>query len=228
MLSKKVFLNSGISTIELMVTIAIFVLITTSILISYPQLSSQLSLEKTAQDVASTLHETRMYGIGVKSFGEGGVGSGRTKGYGVHFSKDNNKSYILFSDTDENHQYNPDPTVERATEFKINGSETIHDVCVINGDDTSGDTDACVSSGTTCFSNSAIISADILFARPAPSVFINGYEGETYDTSACPGELGSTTCGRAIIIIKSPRGNCKKIEVWITGQVSVQAKAVTP
>lgn len=224
MLFKKPFLNSGISTIELMVTIAIFVLITTSILISYPQLSSQLSLEKTTQDIASTLHETRMYGIGVRSFEAPGPGENRTKGYGVHFSEDDKKSYILFSDTDENHQYDPDPTVEKATEYRISGSETILDVCTISTEVAPADEDMCSSVGR-CLSEPDIKSVDILFARPAPSVFINAYEGDTFDTSVCPGpDPESTTCGRVVIIVKSPRGNCKKIEAWTTGQVSVQAK----
>jgi len=218
MLFKKPSLNNGISTIELIVTIAIFVMITTSILISYPQLSSQLALEKTTQDIASTLHETRMYGIGVKSFGEGVV---RTKGgYGVHFEKVGTnpiKSYTLFSDTDEDKKYSE---TEKVSEFKINGTEMISDVCVLSGSDVTTGDDVCVSSGT-CLSSGTITSADILFLRPAPAVYINGFSADL------PAGFCASTCARAVIVIKSPRGNCKKVEAWTTGQVSIQAK-ITP
>lgn len=215
-------LNRGVSTIELMVTIAIFVLISTAVLVSYPQLSSQLSLDKTAQDIASTLHETRMYGIGIRSTG---TGVNRAKGYGVHFDsgpENSANSYTLFSETEDTNdkRYAPDNS-EKVLEYKINAREKIKDVCVLNSSDSGTGCDV-VGDGLTCLSSGSINSVDIFFQRPAPSVFINGYQGSTQ--SVCGDELVGATCAQAVVVIKSPNDKCKKIQIWTTGQVAIKSQ----
>lgn len=205
-------LVGGISTIELMVTISIFMLISTAVLISYPQLSSSLSLDKTAQEIASYLHETRMYGIGVKS-----LSGSRPAGFGLHFDITNPNAYILFSEDSGGDKKYQD--IEKISEYKINAREIVSDLCVFNDEDTGGECNV-VSADTHCLSDGSIKSIDILFLRPAPSVFINGFGDE--GASVCP----AGTCATAEIIVKSPRGKCKKIEVWTTGQVSIKAPRV--
>lgn len=215
-------LNRGVSTIELMVTIAIFVLISTAVLVSYPQLSSQLSLDKTAQDIASTLHETRMYGIGIRSTG---TGVNRAKGYGVHFdseAENSANSYTLFSETEgtNDKRYASDNS-EKVLEYKINARERIKDVCVLNSDDTGGSCDV-AGAGLHCLTtDSEMKSVDIFFQRPAPSVFINGYLGSS-GISVC--EEAGASCAQAVVVIKSPNDKCKKIQIWTTGQVAIKSQ----
>lgn len=209
----------GISTIELMVSIAIFVLISTAVLASYPQLSSGLSLDKTTQEIASSLHETRMYGIGVKS-----VLGTRPAGFGVHFDKSKPDSYILFSELNADKKYTS--IGEKVSEYKISARETISDICLMSSPDTGEQECGAVSSDGSnvyCLSGGKIDNIDILFLRPAPSVFINGF-GALYPAGIC--DQTSQTCAIAELIVKSPRGQCKKIEVWTTGQVSVRAPKI--
>lgn len=230
---KKVDFKRGISIIELLVSIAIFVLISVSVLVSYPQMSSNMALEKTTQDIASTMHETRMYSIGIRSFSTSTditSSFARTRGYGVHFDKTNQSTYTLFSDINEDRMYTlgaGGEETEKYSTYKISGSEKIIDVCVIGSTPTGTDSE-CTSVGDCLSTN--LKTVDILFLRPAPSVFIRGFTGPTIDdlTAKCGSDTVPTSyasCGRAVIIVKSNRGRCKKIEAWTTGQVSVKSQA---
>jgi hypothetical protein len=210
-----------VSTIELIVTIAIFILISTAILVSYPQLNSQLSLDKTAQEIASSIHETRMYGIGIRSISGG---TGRTKGYGVHFYKNDDgtipNSYILFNENVEDNKYTSN--AEKVLEYKINAREQLKDICVTNNPSISDDKvcDPPVDSSCLVGGSHKVKSIDILFLRPAPTVFMNGFDAESSGNiaSSC---TTNGTCSNAEVIIGSPNGKCKKIQVWTTGQVTV-------
>ena len=75
--------KAGFSLVELMVSIGIFVMITSITLTNYPKFSNKLSLDLLAQDIALSLRQAQVSGssvLGAKSGGAQTFGA-----YGIHF-----------------------------------------------------------------------------------------------------------------------------------------------
>lgn len=101
--------NSGMTLVELMVVLAIFVIVTGITIFDYTSFSSNISLQKLADDVSLSIRKAQSYAIGAK-----GISGSFSDSYGVHFSTKygtgNNlegsvKSFILFVDKDGNKEY---------------------------------------------------------------------------------------------------------------------------
>lgn len=99
--------QTGFSLIELMVTITIFVIITSITLTNYPKFGNKLSLDLLAQDIALSLRQAQISGSSVLGSRSGGTGSPRVFGaYGVHFEAPRSDGgsanftypYLLFAD----------------------------------------------------------------------------------------------------------------------------------
>lgn len=89
-----------------MVTIAIFVMLTSVTLTSYPKFSNKLSVDLLAQDIALSLRQAQIFGSSVLGSKSTSV-LGQTKifgAYGVHFEPpvtgQPNYTYLLFADID--------------------------------------------------------------------------------------------------------------------------------
>ncbi len=219
---------SGFTMIELLVTVAIFALMTSVLLANYPKFSSKILLENTAHSIGLSVRQAQTYGLNVR-----GVRVGITDifpTYGIHFSLNgineldpaDRKHFLLFADT------LPDPETpttnnkiydavadcslfggECAEQFSIQSAEQIYLLC---GNLKS--TGATIENwegipGADC----TLTSLDVAYTRPNPDASIKG-------TSAFSGPETVFTDGE--IVVRSPRGEYKTVVVWSTGQISVE------
>lgn len=146
--------NKGFTLIEVLITLSIVVIIASLIFASYPEFKEGISLKRTSQEIALTIREAQNYALSVKEF------EGEYKGYGVHFEKLSPASYILFSDLDEDNEYD---VGEKFKEFIIQTNDKITDLC---GYDT----------GYVCDQNYL----DIIFLRPSPVVTLKSNTSDVY------------------------------------------------
>jgi prepilin-type N-terminal cleavage/methylation domain-containing protein len=83
----------GFTLIEMLVVLAIFVIITSVVLVSQTQFNRTLLLTDTAYNVALSLRETQSLGLSSKAFN-----SLINEGFGIHFDTSSNTSYEQFGD----------------------------------------------------------------------------------------------------------------------------------
>lgn len=212
---KKVNLVWGFTLIELMVTISIFLVITTTVIFNYGDFKSSVSLQNNTDSIALSIRKAQSYAIGAK--GSGGVFS---NSYGIHFSIDENtpsnpqsgfnKSFILFS-TNNNKLYDvanggscSDSSANECRElFSITSSDKIKEIWV-DGDKT----------------NPTYSNVDIVFTRPEPRAYF--CYRPNVSTSTCTAVGNSSV---SIVISNGQTGTREKtktITVQNTGQISVQ------
>ncbi len=184
--------KKGFTTIELIVTISILVIITTSIFISYPTFRQNISLKRTAQEIALTIRQAQVYGLSTKEFQpETSIFSG----YGVHFESGSD-SFVLFADVDNDKTYDVGDgcggaNTECVQMFQIQTGDKITDLCT-NG---------------TCGVNKM----DIVFYLTNPPVSITTDTGGTLPFGSDAG-----------VVIISLRGQTKTISVLPSGQIAVE------
>lgn len=185
--------NKGFSLVELVVSVAIFTIITSLILAKHSDFSSKLILENLAYDIALSIRKAQVFGLSVREFVGGS--SEFDIGYGVHFDSADNTSYIFFADRDKNKAY--DGATEIVETFTLRRGNVISKFCGI------------LSTGAEKCSDSDITFLDIVFERPNPEAIIkSNLPGNAYDS--------------ARITVSSPSGTTWNINTVITGQISIQ------
>lgn len=185
--------NKGFSLVELVVSVAIFTIIMSVILVRHSQFSGTLAVENLAYDIALSIRKAQVFGLSVREFKEGG-GSFNV-GYGLHFDSNINDSYIFFVDANRNKKY--DDSSEIIEVFALNKVNTISKFCAV------------ISSGSEKCSNSEITYLDIIFERPNPDAIIKS-------------NLVSDLYNSAVITIVSPNGDEWNIITITTGQISIK------
>lgn len=184
--------NRGLSLIELLVTIAVITIITTILLVNHSRFSGKILLTNLAYEVALSVRQAQVYGLGSK---ESPIGSSNFNvGYGVHFESANPTYFIFFADLNNNHRY--DSANELLQRYKIRYGNRVSDFCSV----TSGGVSQCSSQG-------AISYLDISFVRPNPDAFIFTNVGSSYRS--------------AFLTVSSAQGFTKSVTVYSTGQISV-------
>jgi prepilin-type N-terminal cleavage/methylation domain-containing protein len=83
----------GFTLIEMLIVLAIFVIITSVILVSQTSFTRSLLLTDSTYTVALSLRETQSLGLSSKAFS-----TILNAGYGIHFDTSSNKSYVQFAD----------------------------------------------------------------------------------------------------------------------------------
>ncbi len=202
--------KKGFSLVELLVVMAIFLIIVGIVLTKQSKFSSDILITNLAYDVALTIRQAQVYGIGSKAVN---VSTFRA-GYGVHFDPiAAADSFFVFADSalgdtgvddaDFDYVYTapPDGTDIIVNPITLNRGQKIHDLCVRSGGNTS------------CWSNdkSQDFQLDITFVKPNPDAHIRLNENLTeYD--------------QAIIKVESSLGDkCRNVVVGSSGQISVEA-----
>lgn len=162
--------NKGLTLVEMMVVIAIFLVITATVIFDYGSFRSNVSLQNLTDDVALAIRKAQSFAVGVR-----GSSSSFDNSYGVHFSinettgviSGSNKSFLMFSsDSDPllDLKYtdplsptfcgDPQDYTNKCMEFfKITSADIVEDIII-------DDVSSLVSSPQA--------SVDIVFTRPNP------------------------------------------------------------
>ena len=202
--------QGGFSIIELLVAIAIFLVLSGAFLMNYNKFNKRVTLDTLAHQIGQWVREAQVSAMSVK---HARAQSGVFPGYGLHFSMATRDRFVYFADLDNDKQYDPpavgqkcgDANVECEKEVVLLRGNTIASLC--------GDTPVVTASSVACGTLDISNRFDITFVRPSPDATING------DLS---GVGFPTQYSRARITVLSVAGHRRTIEVWTTGQVSIQ------
>lgn len=155
-INEKCQTSGAFTLVELLVSVAIFTLITTVAVFNNAQFNGNVILSNLAYEVALSVRQAQFYGITVKQSSTNTFDAG----YGMNFNIATPSSYILFED--------------KPTPNKIyDAGEALETYMLRKGNLISR---ICLSQGGTC---SSYPSVDISFVRPNPDAFIK-YAGSTY------------------------------------------------
>lgn len=141
----------GFTVLELIVSLAIFAMMTALVLSKYGNFNQGILLTNLAYDVALTIRNAQSYGLNVKSTTR--TGNDFSKPYGVHFNTATNDKIIFFTDTNGTNLYDAGDAIIQTT--TITRGSVVSKVCV----------NTCTSPDPT--------KLDIVFKRPDPKAIIN-------------------------------------------------------
>ncbi len=156
----------GFTVLELIVSLAIFAMMTALVLSKYGNFNQGILLTNLAYDVALTIRNAQSYGLNVKSTTRSG--SDFNKPYGVYFDTNStlqaNTKIIFYADYNSSSTYDAGDAIIQTT--TITRGSTVSRVCV----------NACVSPDPT--------KLDIVFKRPDPNAYIRVGGSSTNSSSA--------------------------------------------
>ena len=199
---------------ELIIAMTIFLTLSSVMLADYNGMNSRITLDTNAHQMAQWVRQTQISAMSVKHTQSD---ASTFPGYGLHFDRATPGQFIFFADLvpgvglSPNKRYDPligmekcgDAGVECEQIVKLPKGNSIEKLC-------SEMTPFVLGPDCDTFSNANDF--DIIFTRPDPDAFIGGeYSTGNYATSS-----------RAVIYLKSVKGYRRLVEVWVTGQVSVQ------
>lgn len=190
----------GYTLIELLVTVAIFTMMTTIVVSNYSVYRSNTMLTNLAYSVALGVRQAQVFGLSFKK------DTTSSSSYGMHFSSlaGSNMNFVLFEDTAGNDKIYTAGSDSIVTNYTVNQGYSVSSIC------------GYASSGATCTLLQAV---DIVFTRPDPDASITGF---TSSRAFC----GSTTCQYSYVevTVSTPLLSSLKrtIQVWSSGQISVQ------
>ncbi len=217
--------QSGMTLIEMLVVLAIFMMVSGIVIFDYNKFRSQVSLNNLVDDIASSIRKTQNFAIGVRSSNTADFGSG----YGIYFNLNtpsynssrngSNKSFLIFNDKTPNMRYDTNyvsgmaacspKTVSKDDEcmemFTINTADYISRICAYYDG----------SSDPTCTSD-ANGSVAISFLRPDP---------EAHIYACIPPLCRSTTPADSvqIYIMNTASQDTKFITITNLGQISINS-----
>lgn len=207
--------KGGFTIAELMVTVAIFLIITTIVISNLPKLNVRISTDLLAHDIALTIRQAQVYSLSVRQ----GQAVGSFPGYGVHFdisssNPSGTKEFLLFADFDSDGLYTPGEGCGQATTECLNKS-TIQTANIIES--------LCGFSGGAGTCNPAVAPdglsmLDVVFKRPEPNAIASGTDISGVLHTTYP----QTPYASSEIVVTSPDGlTKKKVIVYETGQIAV-------
>lgn len=141
--------TKGFTLIELLVVIAVSATIAAMAIQGFPAYSEKADFENLVLDVALTIREAQVYGLGTREAGSAGF----DVAYGVHVSSASAEktSLVFFVDKDNDGVYDGVPAGEHVRTLAVKSGYFISRLCT---------DDACVVGRTAL---------DISFKRPSPS-----------------------------------------------------------
>lgn len=194
--------SGGFSIVELLITLTVFFILATALIVSYRSYDLKFAFETEAHMVAQHIREAQISAMSMRQTKTGSF----TAGYGVHFKPDTGE-FTMFADLNDNGRINNGEEEEVVT---LKHGVRISSLC---GEVGTASTLDC--SLPLKVLQSPFDSLDIVFRRPNPDAMItNGMD------SAPPPPLIQQSHVR--IVLQSPKGYTRHIDVWETGQISVQ------
>ena len=209
--------TKGFTLAELLVSIGIMIVITSTVLFNQSSYTSAISLTNLANDISLTIRQAQIYGVSVKQLQAGS--NDFSSAYGVEFNTSSTGdptggSYIFFADrgVSKNGYYDGtwDCPVGGASEclqkIMTTSGNTISQLCILRTNDNG-----------VCSGNPAMLvnMIAITFLRPSNTaniVFFNN-GGQVPNPSNIQG---------AQITVSSPTGLTHSVVVYTTGQISVK------
>jgi len=216
----KIKYNRGLTIIELLVVVSIFVIITGISIFNYSNFNSSISTQNLADDIALTVRRAQGYAIGVR-----GIMQGFDNRYGVHFTinsdaqlpynNGSNKSMIFFADIgdDLSHKYiyNYNENTGQCG-LPVEGDECLEVLNIKSGDEIKNIYQ--YTNGSNLYQMSKEESLDIVFARPNPEPFFS----DNY------GELALSSVIIEVSKQDEPDAESRFITIHKNGQISVSNK----
>jgi prepilin-type N-terminal cleavage/methylation domain-containing protein len=83
----------GFSMIEMIVSLAIFVFLTTAFIINYNTVNSRIAVDNEANEIALWIREAQAYAMGIRA-----LGTNMTPTYGIYFDPTQPTAFILYVD----------------------------------------------------------------------------------------------------------------------------------
>lgn len=163
--------------VELLVSVAIFTLITTTAVFNNAQFNGNVILTNLAYEIALSVRQAQFYGITVKQSSASAFDSG----YGIHFNMSTPTNYLLFEDR---------PTPNKTYDV----GEAIETYMLRKGNSISK---ICLTQSSSCQS---VQSVDISFVRPNPDAFIRSGGSSYSKAEVC---LSSPLGNKRKIIVES-------------------------
>ena len=210
--------NSGITIIELLVVISIFIIISGITIFNYSKFKSTATLQNLADDIALSVRRVQGYAIGVKGYNDAFGYS-----YGIHFTADpglasqysgSSRSFILFIDIDGDGKYDagsscgtPTGESECLEVLSVTNTNEVSEIHIVeNGNDMTIDKKDTL---------------DILFKRPNPEPNLFCYGDSSNDMNSC--DPISVEISYIKIRVSNPNSynTYKDVIVNSNGQISV-------
>lgn len=213
--------NKGLTLVELLVVISIFLVITAVTVFEYGSFRSNVSLQNLTDDIAMAVRKAQSFAIGARAVKDEYDKTNFDNSFGIHFSISStedalvgsNKSFLMFSVPPEStKKYNysgsancGDPSNDCVELFRINTADYIKEIIV---DDVIKDS-----------SNTPEASLDVVFTRPDPRAYFC-YRADQNISTPC-----ESASNIKIKISNGEIGEKEKtriISIQNTGQISTQ------
>lgn len=214
-MSKNFFKNeytSGLTIIELLVVVSIFVIVTGLSIFNYKNFNSSIGTQNLADDIALTIRKAQGYAIGVR--GEGEIFN---SGYGIYFSINknpsslyvsSNTSFILFVDIDNDKIYDYKAGDDGKCGTPEDGNECLEVLNIKSLDEIK---DIYLNDNISNFIG-ASDAVSILFHRPNPEPIFYDKTGDRLNISSIKIKVTN---------LNDPDNIYKFIRISNTGQISI-------
>ena len=209
--------NRAFTLIELIVTIAIFALMTALIMARYGSFDQGTLLTSLAYDIALTVRTAQTYGVSVKTTQLSA--NDFSSGYGVEFDLSSPQQFVLYSDASAGERFSNFVDVNAGdivSTYNIKRGARITAICVANSTQKRCTTDQSAQ-GYSWYSgyviDATLSKIDIEFVRPNPDPLIYRVESAT--------QLDGPYTDVKIIVQSADDGGQRVIDINQTGQISV-------
>jgi|GEM_PF-2535796 len=215
-------MNRGFTLFEMLVSLGIFMLLTTTLLVKNSQFKGNVVIGNTAYQLALAFREAQAYGVNVRGVDPSQSGSYiYVTPYGVHFDTSATQSYVLFGDSYPpasngstavgDRQYTSTPLGAADVSIRTYQLGSGTDVAMFCTLRSGASVPLCSNSGSGSLSW-----LDVSYLRPHLSAAIR--DSSQTDTQTSPDILFAVS---AVVVVKNAQGICKAVKVTSAGSVGV-------
>ncbi|MEI6345772.1 MAG: prepilin-type N-terminal cleavage/methylation domain-containing protein [bacterium] len=217
-------MNRGFTLFEMLVSLGIFMLLTTTLLVKNSQFKGNVVIGNTAYQLALAFREAQSYGVNVRGVDPSTTGTPTNfvynTAYGVHFDSLIPSSYLLFGDTNPSASGGSANVGDRqytsalgsvdalVRTYQIGSGTEVVMFCTLRSTEV-----LCSNSGS---GTSRLTWLDVSFLRPQLSAAIR--DSSQTDPASQESILYAAS---ALVVVKNAQGICKAVKVTKAGSVGV-------